>query len=537
MASLQSETSIHYRPLTFEDTLFTARVYKRNYRVARSGLRTNLQAKDSVSNETRRHKTKAPASGDDGIVSPPELVTRKHRGTQERNSHPESPRSLSNTDTKQREELKSLIRWPHLDELSEPEVDKFGLFNADGQLTDTQHLLVCRSRYLIEKRGVSWSDSPWSRDIESKLKLVLEYCLEDDTARLEGSLNGLSSLVYDVFHGATICMSAASGHDDSIHTLLSGARSANDFNRLFSSTPLHLALANQHSSTAKLLIIGGARVNVSNSLGVLPLHLACQRCPIDTIVAILDVGADVNCRDKQGLRPLHYAAKGPDRPKSISLLAEKGAVVEALDANNRTALDYACENMRLKSIQVLVRLGYHRILLYEKDIALASAATCGLSKLVYKLLSNEDLDWPSNNNKELLVNDADRARQLLSTVYDGHQTGLQEDAFLLLLGNRGDIIAKDREGNQALHHLAGRRWYEQHDTDLVFQQRLLDTWTEAGAELDAVNNRGDTPLYLAKQNLNMDLVREIWSKLPSEARHQSEESDLNKFEKQWFECG
>ena len=128
------------------------------------------------------------------------------------------------------------------------------------------------------------------------------------------------------------------------------------------STPLDLAILNEHIKTAKLLIDNGADINAKDNYGNTPLHKTNNieiaktlihngadvnarntygNTPlykiedIETIKLLVDNGADVNTKNKQGNTPLHYAGNR----KTAKVLVDNGADVNAINNKGQTVCD------------------------------------------------------------------------------------------------------------------------------------------------------------------------------------------------------
>lgn len=71
--------------------------------------------------------------------------------------------------------------------------------------------------------------------------------------------------------------------------------------------PLHTAVSSGFQGIAKMLIEGGAEVNVVQASGITPLHLAAQRGDIELIVLLLEYGASVEVENEAGQTPADLA--------------------------------------------------------------------------------------------------------------------------------------------------------------------------------------------------------------------------------------
>lgn len=72
--------------------------------------------------------------------------------------------------------------------------------------------------------------------------------------------------------------------------------------------PLHASLSIKNDSISKMLIEGGAEVNVIQSARITPLHLAAQHGNIDLIILLLEQGADISIRTDVGATAADLAA-------------------------------------------------------------------------------------------------------------------------------------------------------------------------------------------------------------------------------------
>lgn len=64
--------------------------------------------------------------------------------------------------------------------------------------------------------------------------------------------------------------------------------------------PLHTAITGKYDLISKLLIEGGADVNVVQNSNVTPLHLAAEQGNIELIIILLENGADISVRTQAG---------------------------------------------------------------------------------------------------------------------------------------------------------------------------------------------------------------------------------------------
>ena len=113
------------------------------------------------------------------------------------------------------------------------------------------------------------------------------------------------------------------------------------------STALHLAAANGHVATVKLLIEKRADLNIRQEssfgyTGTTPLSLAAVRGNPLCAVELLKAGAAVDLASSSGDTPLMLAA-GEGREAIVALLIGYGADVDLVNDNGKTALTFVDE--------------------------------------------------------------------------------------------------------------------------------------------------------------------------------------------------
>ena len=235
-------------------------------------------------------------------------------------------------------------------------------------------------------------------------------------------------------------------------------------------TPLHLVSRGQNShegvvDVLRLLLERGANVNAQDMLDMTPLHLASYYGRLEIVRALLHQGARVDVKDDRGQTPLHLVLEGNrnvgrDGVRIVRLLLEHGADMNAQDNDNDTPLHLASSFEQVAIVRALLIHG-----------ANANVANFRGQTPLHVLSL-----WPwCVDNEPCLVR-------------------------LLVDGGAADVNARDKDNDAPLHTAFRNNRFD-------IAECLLDK----GADKDAKNNRGETPIQLAPQPMNCkpELLRGI----------------------------
>ncbi|WP_410542503.1 ankyrin repeat domain-containing protein [Wolbachia endosymbiont of Tetranychus urticae] len=306
-------------------------------------------------------------------------------------------------------------------------------------------------------------------------------------------------------------------------------------------TLLHSAAQKNDVEILKVLIKGGADVNIRNIAGDTPLFETCSRHGDITVAKyLINVGADLNLQNTHGHTALHFAAIN-DYSEMIKLLIEEGADVNIPDLGGLTPLSFAMSNGNIISIKYLIDGG--------ADINIAPQNLTEAIRLGYLEIAKDLIDNSAN--------DLTKSKVLLAAT--------DNIDFTRYLVERGaDVNFKDNIGDTPLHHavscsnvetvqylleqgavlncknIAGRtplinavsigdtdiiKYLIEEGADINIQTRdgysplhkavingnldIIKLLIDKGAKLEIYNNCGHTPLYLAKYEGKTEIVDDI----------------------------
>jgi ankyrin repeat protein len=248
-------------------------------------------------------------------------------------------------------------------------------------------------------------------------------------------------------------------------------------------TPLHCAVYQGNEAMVQLLLENDADINAQTNSGDTALHLATIKGHRKIMKILLAKGTDKTKTNEVGNMVLHAAVGTVDDEATVPLLVKSNVDVNAVNSvTGDTGLHLAVQSKR------------PRILLYllNKKATVDSFNKRGMTPLhlAAKL-----------NNCEALPLLLERGAAVESRSQDGvtalHVAAQADNwiAFDLLLAAGADINAWDANGDTLLHTRANKR----RDTAII--SKLIDQ----GANLEARNSKGYTPLQAAALNGNKEM--------------------------------
>ena len=310
--------------------------------------------------------------------------------------------------------------------------------------------------------------------------------------------------------------------------------------------PLHIAAQQGHAEMIQKLLDAKPRfrqLKATDSQGRTPLHLATWSGHVEAAKSLLDNGANLEAASSEGMTPLHLAA---DRGhlEMVRLLLEKGAAPNAVDEQKRRPLQIAAQQGHQGVMKLLLEKSDIDVIDDDKNTLLHSASQGGLTEAV-KYLLERGVDANAMNDEG--------QTPLFLAAANGHN-----DVVKILVESRADPNTLDDDGKAPLHVAikngyldlvnylldngadknASERWPLMYTAAYFgrikiveeFVKRSIDMnirgpndWTplhaafdnaaivrillEKGAEVDAVESSGRTPLYLAIANYESGTVK------------------------------
>ena len=380
-------------------------------------------------------------------------------------------------------------------------------------------------------------------------------------AALENDLDRLRQIFNDCSQGErarSLTSAAAVGHEEVVRELLSLGVDPNEPAELVglsaAAPPLYFALIRGHHAIARLLVDGGAAMDATepSSGHSILTELVHDSAPIATLAAALDLGADVNDGGLSGYTPLgaaFYRSRGavakwlvengadPNKGRTtwdaftfsgivpLRLVIEAGADLSRRYQPDVTLLELAAEYNRPLHFDYLLakRCDPSRL---EGDLPLAASA--GLTHAVKSLLESgaQAVDQPDRHGRTPLAmavasNRTEVIRLLLAAGADPNQLfrcNWQEPDWGEMQPFQHQIDAWHEDQSTMLTiavaqencvatamlldagadpNLAAGGWTPLHFACANGLEILAEMLLLAGADLEARNEQGNTPLLLA----------------------------------------
>lgn len=325
--------------------------------------------------------------------------------------------------------------------------------------------------------------------------------------------NGADTKAQDISGATPLHEAVRYGRTEIVSQLLANGADVNGKDSLGKTPLLLLIPQDKQNEIYSILLANGANVNQKDMYGDTVLHVASMtKISPEVLGMFTSAGADINIRNKKGLTPLATAIEHGEAAQ-VAFFVSNGADIHAEDAKKTTPL-----------INVLRRPDdlYKSLVIKENAsstdsegntpllVALKQNAAYERIEYIASLDSNvnaRNRDGESalfvavekNNRKAgelMLSRNADifaANTQNISPLRKSLESQNGSEQWLL---NSSTITARDGSGNSVLHYAA--EWQLPNDT--------LNFLIQKGADVNAVNGNGETPLFSAAKGDNTDAI-------------------------------
>ncbi|KAI9732413.1 MAG: hypothetical protein M1834_001621 [Cirrosporium novae-zelandiae] len=283
----------------------------------------------------------------------------------------------------------------------------------------------------------------------------------------------------------------ANGHFGVVRVLLNGDKSLISF----CGKPLVQAARKGKSDMVKFLLENGADISHTDFMGQTALHKACISGHMDLVEYLLNYPkVTVDPVDQSERTPLYFAAER-GYLDIVNLLIKHDANVNYLDRRWETAMFKPAGNGHTAVVSRLLDVGTNPTKLDMWDrTPLRFAAMRGRKDIVRMLLERTKIDQnkPDWMGRPVLHAGAAYLRQG------------QEEVIDILFEHGAQPATQGYEGGSALHAAISR----ESDQPPVTKD-LVEKLIHYGVPIDTVDEHGKTPLALAVQSENLEVVEHL----------------------------
>ena len=309
----KSEESLVYKPLAFEDELFTARVYKRNYRTT--------------------------------------TVQRLLKGTEQKPSGKTNPRTMAQETVEghvgsEAEDL--MIMGPGLMQRRPSKAQSATSIATEGQPAGDEDNSGEMNTAPNAELSIAFAEACEQGNVE-----FVETFLQSG-GNVNAFVSGKSHRVPDL---SPIHFATKGGHVRVVEILLSYGADKEMLSCVSRKRPLHLAVWVGHLAMVRCLLDNGTNIAATDGESAQAIHLAAHRGSIAILSLLLDCGAAIDSAMTDGAQPLHMASRNRGRVNVIKFLCGQGADIEARTNRGRTPLYYACLHNAVDNMEALLKLG------------------------------------------------------------------------------------------------------------------------------------------------------------------------------------
>ena len=442
----KSEVDLVYKPLTFENELFTARVYKRNYRTP--ALQRLFKGTEQKTSDKTRPRTVAQEIGKDLDGSEADNFTIRE------------PREPGHTQN----EARIIISRRSEGQPAGDEDTSGGMNTLPNPEIQLSFAVAC-------KQG----------NVE-----IVETCLASGQ-NVHGPLLGGKHYNADL---SAIHFAAKGGHIQVAELLLSYGADKEMLSCISEKRPLHLAVQAGHVAMVRYLLDKGTNIAAPDGENAQATHVAAACGSAVILSLLLDRGAAIDASMTNGDQPLHVASQHPDRANVIKFLWSQGADIEAKTGRGYTPFDYASVHNHMDNMKALLELGADHSPQGLSMFAIAQRDRLQATRLL--LEHGVDPNRPVYGGRTALHRLA-KDTMAYSEPYHLHKYA---EVVMLSLENGAEVDIQDSSGNTPLHCLCSRcenPTSEQETLQLQLAKMLL----RSTRDVDTINIAGETALGLA----------------------------------------
>ena len=498
--TIESQELVYY-PLSFEDDLFTARVYKRNYR--NPWMNSLVKFHWGKKMEERRVPTANPEASEDGQSL---LSSSTGTTTPTIMSVDFSQPWPSNQETSL-PDLRPVSPGPAL--TAETKADLTGLEQSvmiSGSVPSTSEESPSIGSSLLNGTPDTSTKQIYpaggQSDISGAISPTPGYVLQIDSESnvAVAPPSPAPGAQYEMNH--SLLLAVEEGKLDDVKTLIHRGAALNGYH--VNMPPLHLAVHKRDVSMMRLLLQEGADY-AQGWAGTPSIHLACIAGDFLITRLLLDAGASATSLDAVKQQPLHSLLSDQsarsDASDVVDLLMSRGADIHARTCTNETPLHRSCRYPSFDNIRALLVHGAN-INTEDRDgntpfhtfvTEWTGWLDSGCFEAILQLLLQHGVNLDAQNGA------GDTPLHIIVATCIKRRFKVRYEAHLQLLLEHGvNVNAQNRNGDTPLHLLftAGVNGLPYWGVD----QAVLHSLIEHGAQVNIQNVASDTPLHIVARH-------------------------------------
>ena len=276
-------------------------------------------------------------------------------------------------------------------------------------------------------------------------------------------------------------------------------------------TPLHLAVMKGSQNLVKLFLEKNALVNTQNANGNSPLHTAVSNGFFDITKLLVKKGSNVNLQNKEGRTPLFLGVKNKQK-QLIKLLIENKADVSIGCKENSN------ERINLVPGKDRGRAAWHYVLVKKHLLGLFLKQTQGGSLDVADFGDVLGSGWgkdPPEGTRDKILEEGDfKEIPGVTVLHITSKKSNEPEIIDLLVKSGANVNAQDAEGFTPLHMAAIH-------SNLKVVKKLVDL----EADVNIITTDGKSAAELAHLNEELKIEEYLESRMASSQRSKEKEED------------
>ena len=278
-------------------------------------------------------------------------------------------------------------------------------------------------------------------------------------------------------------------------------------------TPLHLAVMNGNQNLVKLFLEKNASVNTQTADGNSPLHLAVSNGFFDITKLLVEKGSNVNLQNKEGRTPLFFGVKNKQK-QLIKFLTENEADVTIGYKENSTKGFYVVRGIDKG------REAWHYVLVKKYLLGLflkrVKGGRVNVADFGDILRSGWGKDPPEGTTDKILKECDFKFKEIpdVTLLHIASKKNNEPEIIDLLVKSGANVNAQDAEGFTPLHMAAIHG-------NLKIVKKLVDL----EADVNIVTTDGKNAAELAHLNEELEIEEYLESRMASSQRSKEKEAD------------